>query len=103
MNWGIDHTVAIEDPFYTTPQEDVTLRLEPGDLLAEGTTPLLPTSILTRMDTKTPVSIDAPTISGTELRQRIRNLLGGVTYTLRVSFTTAGNIRSLTLHIVVER
>lgn len=99
MSDDTDATAAIEGVFYTTTDEDVTLRLQPGLLLAEGTTPLVPTNTFIRVDTKTPVTCEAPTISGTDILQHLPELRGGVSYRLRVSIGTGGNRRVMTVYI----
>ncbi len=96
-----------DPPSYTTTgAEDVILPLDATALLVGGGAPSAPTATLYRLvDGGADVAValpDTPTLGTPPLvNQRIRGLAGHTVYRLFVSFTTGGQIRTMSRVIVV--
>lgn len=103
--WSQDATSTDPPSYTTTAQEDVTLTITTTPLLVSGGAPSAPSSLLYQVvDNAADVAVtltDTPTVNGNVISQRIRNLTANTTYRLRVSFTTSGQVRSMTTFLVV--
>lgn len=102
--WRADGT-ATDPAFHTlTALDNELLSFDTTNLLADGDEPTSPSVECVRLDTNRTVTLaDGPLVSGVYVLQRVRGLTAGLTYRLRVRFTTGGNVRTMTLHIVVAR
>lgn len=104
--WGVDPTSVAPPSYTTTDSEDVTLAFDATALLVNGGAPSAPTALLTRIVDNAPDAAvtlaDAPTLgTGSTILQRVRGLTANTVYRLRLNFTTSGNVRSMSLIVIV--
>lgn len=104
--WAQDPTSTDPPSFTMAPEEDCTLSFDATALVVGADAPSAPTAVLHRIvDNGADAAVtlaDAPQLgSGNTIQQRIRGLTAGETYRLRVLFETGGNVRAMSVVIVV--
>lgn len=104
--WRADETSTVPPSFVMAPEEDVTLSFDATALVVGADAPSAPMAVLHRIvDNGADAAVtlaDAPTLgSGNTITQRVRGLTADTTYRLRVLFETGGNIRAMSVVIVV--
>lgn len=104
--WAADATSTVPPSFVMAPEEDVTLSFDATALVVGGDAPSAPTAVLHRIvdngaDAAATLA-DTPQLgSGNTISQRVRGLTAGETYRLRVLFETGGNIRAMSLVVII--
>lgn len=104
--WQADATTTIPPTYTTTPEEAVTLSCDATLLLVDGDPPASPPPQATLhrlVEGGADVAVtglEATTVAGNVLAQRLPTLAAGAVYRLRWRLVTSGNTRACTTIVV---